>query len=117
MVSYKFASLIQAIFIVIAGISMFDEGYTESEIINEPIAREIEELGLDSIRVRSSLTCESRVGICAKCYGVDLSTGRLVEQGDLTLDELCLELNREHEVLVHRSAVGRWLHRLVRRED
>ncbi|NIA06233.1 MAG: DNA-directed RNA polymerase subunit beta' [Actinobacteria bacterium] len=53
----------------------------EGDIINEPIAREIEQLGLDSIRVRSSLTCESRVGICAKCYGVDLSTGRLVEQG------------------------------------
>ncbi len=38
--------------------------------------------------------------------------GRLAEQGDLTLDELCLELDREHDVRVHRSAVGRWLHRL-----
>ena len=38
--------------------------------------------------------------------------GRLAEQSDLTLDELCLALDREHEVLVHRSAVGRWLHRL-----
>jgi len=38
--------------------------------------------------------------------------GRLAEQGDLTLDELCVELEREHEVCVHRSAVGRWLHRL-----
>ena len=53
----------------------------ENEIITESIAREVGELGLDSIRVRSSLTCESRVGMCAKCYGVDLSTGRLVEQG------------------------------------
>jgi len=53
----------------------------ENGIITESIAREIEELGLDSIRVRSPLTCESRVGMCAKCYGVDLSTGRLVEQG------------------------------------
>jgi len=38
--------------------------------------------------------------------------GRLNEQGDLTLDELRLELEREHDVCVHRSAVGRWLHRL-----
>ncbi len=38
--------------------------------------------------------------------------GRLSEQGDLTLDELCVELKREHAVRVHRSAVSRWLHRL-----
>ena len=53
----------------------------EDEIITEQIARRIEDLGLESIRVRSALTCESRIGVCAKCYGVDLSTGRLVEQG------------------------------------
>ena len=53
----------------------------ENEIITKPIAEQIEQLGLESIRVRSSLTCESPVGICATCYGVDLSTGRLVEEG------------------------------------
>ncbi len=37
---------------------------------------------------------------------------RLSERGDVTLDELCVELEREHAVEVHRSAVGRWLHRL-----
>ena len=37
---------------------------------------------------------------------------RLAEEGELTLDELCLELEAEHQVRVHRSAVGRWLHRL-----
>ena len=37
---------------------------------------------------------------------------RLDAKGDLTLDELCLELEAEHGVVVHRSAVGRWLHRL-----
>jgi len=37
---------------------------------------------------------------------------RLDAKGELTLDELCLELEQEHEVRVHRSAVGRWLHRL-----
>ena len=38
--------------------------------------------------------------------------GRLAEKGDLTLDELRLELARAHGVEVHRASVGRWLHRL-----
>lgn len=37
---------------------------------------------------------------------------RLAEQGDLTLDELCVELAAVHEITVHRGSVGRWLHRL-----
>jgi DNA-directed RNA polymerase subunit beta' len=59
----------------------------ENELITADIARRLEAkpedggLGLDSIRVRSSLTCESRQGICARCYGADLSTGLLVEEG------------------------------------
>ncbi|UCE58854.1 MAG: DNA-directed RNA polymerase subunit beta' [Phycisphaerales bacterium] len=53
----------------------------EDEIISKEIAAQIEELGLDKIRVRSSLTCESEQGICALCYGTDMSTGLLVEQG------------------------------------
>ncbi len=53
----------------------------ENQIITRDIARAIEDLGLDKIRVRSPLTCESRSGICAKCYGVDMSTGQLVEAG------------------------------------
>ncbi len=55
----------------------------ENQIITAEIAKNIEEhLGEDSkIRVRSGLTCESPIGICAKCYGMDLSTGQLAEQG------------------------------------
>ncbi len=54
----------------------------ENEIITEEIARRIEEdLGYEKVRVRSPLTCEARYGICARCYGVDLATGRLVERG------------------------------------
>jgi DNA-directed RNA polymerase subunit beta' len=53
----------------------------ENDVITPEVARKIEELGLDTIRVRSPMTCESRLGICAKCYGVDLSTGRMVEEG------------------------------------
>ncbi len=53
----------------------------ENEVIDHGIARRIEELGLDMIRVRSPLTCESPLGLCARCYGWDMSTGRLVEEG------------------------------------
>jgi DNA-directed RNA polymerase subunit beta' len=59
----------------------------ENQLITQEIARRLEAkpedggLGLDSIRVRSPLTCESRQGICARCYGADMSTGQLVEEG------------------------------------
>ncbi len=53
----------------------------EDEVITREAAEAIEQLGLDAIRVRSPLTCDSPYGICAKCYGWDLSTGRLVEEG------------------------------------
>jgi len=53
----------------------------ENEVINSDAAAKIEALGLDAIRVRSPLTCDSPVGVCAKCYGWDMSTGQLVEDG------------------------------------
>jgi len=54
----------------------------ENDIITEEIADKVEKvLHLERIRVRSPLTCESPMGVCARCYGVDLSTGRLVEEG------------------------------------
>ncbi len=53
----------------------------ESQIIMGEMAREIEELGLETIRIRSPLTCESPLGVCAKCYGLDLSTNKMVEEG------------------------------------
>ncbi len=53
----------------------------ENEIITDVIADKIEQLGLDTIRVRSPLTCDSALGVCAKCYGVDMATGHLVEEG------------------------------------
>jgi DNA-directed RNA polymerase subunit beta' len=61
---------------------IFDEMIVrENEVITPEAAAKIEQLGLDAIRVRSPLTCESPVGICCKCYGWDLSSGRLVEEG------------------------------------
>ncbi|NIP25866.1 MAG: DNA-directed RNA polymerase subunit beta' [Phycisphaerae bacterium] len=53
----------------------------ENEVITPEAAIKIEILGLDAIRVRSPLTCDSPYGICAKCYGWDMSTGQLVEEG------------------------------------
>lgn len=43
---------------------------------------------------------------------VDWVKGRLAEDGDLTLDALCAELENQHGVKVHRASVGSWLHRL-----
>ncbi len=53
----------------------------ENEVITPEIAAKIEALGLDAIRVRSPLTCDSPFGVCAKCYGWDMSTSRLIEEG------------------------------------
>ena len=53
----------------------------ENGLISREQARMVEALGLDTIRVRSVMTCESPIGICATCYGMDLSTGRMVEEG------------------------------------
>ena len=50
-------------------------------MITAPIAKRIEEMGISRIKVRSPLTCEAPLGICAMCYGMDLSTSRLVEEG------------------------------------
>ncbi|MEJ2702547.1 MAG: DNA-directed RNA polymerase subunit beta' [Sedimentisphaerales bacterium] len=53
----------------------------ENEVITPEAAAKIETLGLDAVRVRSPLTCDSPFGVCARCYGWDMSTGRLVEEG------------------------------------
>jgi DNA-directed RNA polymerase subunit beta' len=53
----------------------------ENQIITPKMADKIEDLGLESIRVRSSLTCETALGCCARCYGQDMATGKLVEEG------------------------------------
>jgi DNA-directed RNA polymerase subunit beta' len=50
--------------------------------IDEKVAEEIERRGIDSLRIRSVLTCESEHGVCVMCYGRNLATGKLVEQGE-----------------------------------
>ena len=49
--------------------------------ITDELSSEIQDSGIERVRIRSVLTCASRRGVCAKCYGRDLSTGSLVERG------------------------------------
>ena len=53
----------------------------ENEVITEEAAQRIEALGHDKMRVRSPLTCEAGLGVCARCYGMDLSRGTMAERG------------------------------------
>ena len=50
--------------------------------LTEEICQVIEESPIESVEIRSVLTCETKNGVCAKCYGRNLSTGRMVEQGE-----------------------------------
>ncbi len=52
------------------------------EIIDEEYARNIEASAIESVMIRSALTCESRRGVCAKCYGRNLATGKMVDKGE-----------------------------------
>ena len=53
----------------------------ENEMITVAAARRLEEMQIEKIQVRSPMTCETTLGICRRCYGMDLSTGQLVEAG------------------------------------
>jgi DNA-directed RNA polymerase subunit beta' len=52
------------------------------EAITEEIAQVIEESPIEQVEIRSMLTCESKKGVCAKCYGRSLATGRMVQMGE-----------------------------------
>ena len=51
-------------------------------LLDEDAVEIIEKLGIDEVRVRTPLTCETRFGLCAKCYGRDLGRGGLVNMGE-----------------------------------
>jgi DNA-directed RNA polymerase subunit beta' len=53
-----------------------------NEMVDEERAGKIKQAGIDRVKIRSVLTCESVRGICASCYGRDLSRGRMVEIGE-----------------------------------
>ncbi len=52
-----------------------------NSLIVEDLASQIEDSGVEKVKIRSVLTCEARRGVCARCYGRDLGTGELVELG------------------------------------
>ncbi len=57
------------------------------EMIDEVVQKRVDEAakaGLQKMRIRSVLTCDARRGVCAKCYGRNLATGRLVDLGEAT---------------------------------
>ena len=53
----------------------------KNELIDLEIAGKIDKLGINQVYVRSPLTCQTARGVCRKCYGMDMSTGHIVEQG------------------------------------
>jgi DNA-directed RNA polymerase subunit beta' len=53
----------------------------ESELITPEMAHRIEQLNIDKVVVRSPMTCQAPLGVCRLCYGMDLSTGAMVEEG------------------------------------
>ena len=52
------------------------------EEITERVAEEIEACGIESVEIRSVLTCESKKGVCMKCYGRNLATSKMVHRGE-----------------------------------
>jgi len=52
------------------------------EIVTDEIAKKIEESPIESVEIRSVLTCESKVGVCAKCYGLNLAGSTMVQRGE-----------------------------------
>ncbi len=53
-----------------------------SQEISEDVARELQNVGIERVKIRSVLTCEAKKGICQLCYGRSLSSGRLVDLGE-----------------------------------
>jgi DNA-directed RNA polymerase subunit beta' len=55
---------------------------TAGAMLDEDLIEELEAAGVDEVKVRTALTCETRFGLCAKCYGRDLGRGGLVNNGE-----------------------------------
>src|SRR5262249_13357987 len=53
-----------------------------NEEINEELEKRIEDSGLERVKIRSVLTCQSRQGVCIRCYGRDLARGHMVNLGE-----------------------------------
>jgi DNA-directed RNA polymerase subunit beta' len=56
--------------------------YPAGTLLTEDEVEHIDALGIDEVKVRTALTCDTRYGICAKCYGRDLGRGKLINMGE-----------------------------------
>ena len=56
--------------------------YEAGTLLDEDMVEEIERVGIDEVKVRTPLNCDTRYGLCAKCYGRDLGRGLLVNSGE-----------------------------------
>ncbi len=56
--------------------------YEAGSLLDEDAVEEIERLGIDEVKVRTPLTCDTRYGLCARCYGRDLGRGSMVNVGE-----------------------------------
>jgi len=56
--------------------------YPAGTLLGEDEVEKIDALGIDEVKVRTALTCDTRYGICAKCYGRDLGRGKLISMGE-----------------------------------
>ena len=54
----------------------------KGQMIDEDLVEKIDAVGIESLKIRSVLTCEAKTGVCSKCYGRDLATGDLVSPGE-----------------------------------
>ncbi|HVT43953.1 MAG TPA: DNA-directed RNA polymerase subunit beta' [Thermoanaerobaculia bacterium] len=55
---------------------------SQNDAISQELANEIQEAGIERVKIRSVLTCETRRGVCRRCYGRNLASGRAVEIGE-----------------------------------
>ena len=56
--------------------------YPRGTLLNETMVEHLDNVGVDQIKVRSPITCDSKKGVCAQCYGRDLARGHLVNEGE-----------------------------------
>ncbi len=75
---------------ILGRVSLYDIEHPETEElivpegveITEELARAVEAAGVEEVEIRSVLTCEQQRGVCAKCYGRNLASGRMAERGE-----------------------------------
>src|SRR5205823_12531248 len=69
-----------------------------NQLIDEKIAADLQRIGVESLKIRSVLTCECGRGACGMCYGRNLATGQYVKMGEAVgiIDRKSTRLNSSH---------------------